>query len=205
MKQLTILSAALAFLSPSVGAYDDLTVLSDEFDISHPVTNWQRIYEIEGWGNDVVQQFDINTSRPGRMTMVPYTSSWYVEWRGELTFKTVTGDFVTTTDVKPRNRAGTGALPVSKPMVLTNGLRLPNSTVVNGCNPDLVAAFDYVRYARPVVPANLTGTNFSNAGTVSDAQLLSVLGDNANVPGGAAVAPVLSTPAFFQRKDSVSP
>jgi hypothetical protein len=90
-------------------AYDDLTLLSDEFDAAHTLTNWQRIYQVEGWGNNVLQQFDINNSRAGHMTMVPYTSSWYAEWRGELTFKTVTGDFVITTDVEPRNRAGTGA------------------------------------------------------------------------------------------------
>src|SRR5262245_16902205 len=109
MKRFAILSAVVVVLSPSVGAYDDLTMLSDEFDAAHTITNWQRIYQVEGWGNDVLQQFDINVSRPGRMTMVPYTSTWYAEWRGELTFKTVTGDFVITTDVEPRNRAGTGA------------------------------------------------------------------------------------------------
>jgi len=100
MKRLSILLVAVAGLaapSSSVRAYDDLTILSDEFDAAHTLTNWQRIYQVEGWGNDVLQQFDINTSRPGRMTMVPYTSSWYAEWRGELTFKTVTGDFIITT------------------------------------------------------------------------------------------------------------
>lgn len=300
-------------LSPSAGAYDDLTILSDEFDATHTRTNWQRIYQVEGWGNDVLQQFDINTSRPGRMTMVPYTSSWYAEWRGELTFKTVTGDFVITTDVEPRNRAGNGApgsqfslagimvrtprsmtspaqwtaggqnyvflslgaasnpgtyqyevkttsnsvstlqisggvprasiqvarigahlimlrrdqggawqvhrryfrpdmpatlqagltvytdWPVCESVgfqyqnqyVLTNGLRLPNGVTVAGCSPDLVALFEYVRYARPQVPGNLAGANFSSA-AVSDAQLLSFLGEPASVPGGAAVAPMLT-------------
>jgi hypothetical protein len=65
------------------------------------------------------------------MTMVPYTSSWYAEWRGELACKYVSGDFVITTDV----------------------------------------------------------------GGVTDAQLLSFLGENANHPGGASVAPVLVQPA----------
>lgn len=300
-------------------AHDDLTALSDEFDAAHSVTNWQRIYQVEGWGNNVLQQFDINTSRPGRMTMVPYTSSWYAEWRGELTFKRITGDFVITTDIEPRNRAGNGApgsqyslagIMVRAPrtmtspaqwtpggqnyvflstgaannpgsyqyevkstlnsqsmlyisngaparssiqvarlgphlillrrgqggiwqvhqryfrpdmpptlqagltvytdwavcesvgfqyqnqVVLTNGLRLPNGTVVGGCNPDLVAAFDYVRYARPQVPNNLAGASFSSPAAVTDAQLLSFLGEPANVPGGAAIAPVLGSPGL---------
>jgi hypothetical protein len=301
-------------------AYDDLTLLSDEFDAAHTLTNWQRIYQVEGWGNNVLQQFDINNSRAGHMTMVPYTSSWYAEWRGELTFKTVTGDFVITTDVEPRNRAGTGApgsqyslagimvraprtmtnpaqwtaggqnyvflslgtannpgsyqfevkttqnsqstlyisngaparasiqvarlgphlimlrraaggawqvhqrysrpdmpttlqagltvytdWPVCETVgfqyqnqyVLTNGLRLPNGSTVSGCNPDLVAAFDYVRYARPQIPSNLAGANFSNAGSVTDAQLLTFLGEAANHPGGAAVAPQFVQPAYL--------
>jgi len=312
----------LAALSPSAGAYDDLTILSDEFDAAHTRTNWQRIYQVEGWGNDVLQQFDINTTRSGRMTMVPYTSSWYAEWRGELTFKTVTGDFVITTDVEPRNRAGNGApgsqyslagimvraprtmtspaqwmpggqnyvflslgaasnpgtyqyevkttsnsvstlyisnnapsrasiqvarlgphlimlrrdqggawqvhrryfrpdmpatlqagltvytdWPVCEAVgfqyqnqfVLTNGLRLPNGAMVSGWNPDLVAAFDYVRYARPQVPASLVGANFSSAAVVSDGQLLSFLGEPGDVPGGAATAPVLTSPVHSQQ------
>jgi len=82
--------------------------------------------------------------------------------------------------------------------VLTNGLRLPNGATVGGCNPDLVAAFEYVRYARPQVPGNLSGANFSSAAAVSDAQLLSFLGEQANVPGGAAAAPTLSTPGHSQ-------
>jgi hypothetical protein len=310
---------ALALAAARAGAYDDLTALSDEFDAAHTVTNWQRIYQVEGWGNDALQQFDINTSRPGRMTMVPYTSSWYEEWRGELTYKTVTGDFVITTDVEPRNRAGTGApgsqyslagIMVRTPrtmtspaqwaaggqnyvflslgaasnpgtyqyevkttsnsvstlyisngapsrasiqvarigphfimlrrdqggawqvhrryfrpdmpatlqagltvytdwnvcatvgfqyqnqFVLTNGLQLPNGTTVSGCNPDLRAAFEYVRYARPQVPGNLAGASLSSAAAVSDAQLLTFLGEAANVPGGAMTPPSLSSPSF---------
>jgi hypothetical protein len=319
MKRSILLFALLVALSPPVRAYDDLTILSDEFDAAGTLTNWQRIYQVEGWGNNVLQQFDIDTSRPGRMVMVPYTSSWYAEWRGELTFKTVTGDFVITADVEPRNRAGAGApgsqyslagimvraprtmtnpgqwtpggqnyvflslgaasnpgtyqyevkttsnsvstlyisngapsrasiqvarlgahlillrrdqggswqvhqryfrpdLPAllqagltvytdwpvcesvgfqyQNQFVLTNGLRLPNSVVVSGCNPDLVAAFDYVRYTRPQVPAELQAANFSNPVAVTDAQLLSFLGDPADVPGGAATPPTITQPGY---------
>ena len=311
--------AILSVCALSAVAYDDLTVLSDEFDSAHTVTNWQRIHQVEGWGNDALQVFDINTTQPGRLTMVPHTSSWYAEWRGELTYKTVTGDFVITTDVEPRNRAGTGApgsqyslagIMVRTPrtmtnpaqwtpggqnyvflstgaannpgtfqyevkttlnsqstlyisngapahssiqvarigphlillrrepggawqvhqryfrpdmpatlqagltvytdwptceavgfqyqnqFVLTNGLRLPNGVVLNNCRPDLFATFDYVRYARPIVPATLAGANLSNASAVSDAQLLAFLGEIANVRGGASIAPVLTAPRF---------
>jgi hypothetical protein len=76
--------------------------------------------------------------------------------------------------------------------VLTNGLALPDGGVLNGCNPDLAASFEFVRYRRPNIPGELAGANFSNPQTVSDVQLLSFLGENANHPGGAAVSPTVT-------------
>lgn len=53
-------------------------------------------------------------------------------------------------------------------------------------NPDLTASFDYARFARPDVPAALVGADLSQSAFVSDAQLLSFLGDNANIdPNGS--------------------
>lgn len=302
----------LALLIALRAAGDDLTPLSDEFDDAGSLSQWRRIYQVEGWGNNALQQLDINTTRPGRLWMVPHTSSWYAEWRGELTFKTVTGDFVITTDVEPRNRARTGApnslyslagimvrtprtmtqpsqwtpggqnyvflsmgaadqpgsyqyevkttlnsistlyisngapsratiqvarigphllmlrrdaggpwrvhqryfrpdmpatlqagltvytdWPVCETVgsaqqnvtVLTNGARLPNGGIVSGAQPDLSASFDYVRFARPTIPSGLRNANLSNAGSVSDAQILAFLGDAASPPGGAVIAP----------------
>lgn len=319
LRYFVVIVSAVILLDATASGYDGLTALSDEFDAAHTLTNWQRIYQVEGWGNDVLQQFDINITRPGRMTMVPYSSTWLGEYRGELTFKVVTGDFVITTEVEARNRAGNGApgsqfslagimvrvprtmtspeqwtpggenyvllslgaatspgtvqyetmfthnsdsvllispnararatiqiarsgphlimllrdedrgwhvhqrvlrrdmpatlqagltvytdLPTcsavgfqyQNQLVLTNGLRLPNGVVLENCNPDLVATFDYVRYARPAMPVNLAGANLSDAAAVSDEQLLSFLGESANVPGGAATAPMLSMPRF---------
>ncbi|MEZ6129749.1 MAG: Calx-beta domain-containing protein [Planctomycetaceae bacterium] len=48
-------------------------------------------------------------------------------------------------------------------------------------NPDLVAGYEYARYVRPQVPAELQGVDLVNAAT--DEQLLSFLGGNANLPG----------------------
>ncbi len=293
-----------AFTAWALHGADDLTPLSDEFRSPSSRTNWQRIYQTEGWGNDALATFDLGQQRPGRLLMVPHTSSWYAEWRGELTYKTVTGDFVITTDVEVSRRGGGGApnslyslagLMVRAPRtmtspaqwtpggqnyvflslgaantpgtyqhevkttvnsvsvldvtpgtpraqiqvarigrhlillrrppggswvvhrrysrpdfpatlqagltvytdwpgcervsfadqnvtVLTNGARLPDGTSFSGANPDLEAAFDYVRYARPNVPANLTGADLSNPAAVSDAQLLTFLGDSAHEP-----------------------
>lgn len=296
--------ALFALLGFALHAADDLTPLSDEFRSPATRTNWQRIYQTEGWGNDALATFDLGGTRPGRLLLVPHTSSWYAEWRGELTYKSVTGDFVITTDVEVSRRGGGGApnslyslagIMVRAPRtmtspaqwtpggqnyvflslgaantpgtyqhevkttlnsvstleisagtpraqiqvarlgrhlillrcppggswvvhrrysrpdfpatlqagltvytdwtscervgptaqnitVLTNGARLPDGTIFSGADPDLEAAFDYVRYARPQVPANLTGADLSNPAAVSDAQLLAFLGDAAHEP-----------------------
>ena len=51
-------------------------------------------------------------------------------------------------------------------------------------NPDLVASFEYARYARPVVPVRFQGMDLVSS--VSVEQLLTFLGDNANpVPGNS--------------------
>jgi len=301
--KLSLLAISLSVAAAQ--AEDDLAPLSDEFHHAGTITNWRRIHQVEGWGNDVLEQFNINTARAGRLFMAPHSSTWYAENRGELTFKEVTGDFVITTEVEPTRRSGGGAprseyslagIMVRTPRtmtspaqwtpggqnyiflslgaasnpgnyqfevkttlnsqstlhitdnappramiqvarlgphlialrsapdgswvvhrryqradmparlqagltvytdwplcagvgfenqntrVLTNGTRLANGSIVSGANPDLLAAFDYVRYRRPQIPANLAGANFSNPSAVSDAQLLSFLGANANLP-----------------------
>lgn len=52
-------------------------------------------------------------------------------------------------------------------------------------NPDLTASFGYTRFARPDVPAAFVGADLSSPAVASDAQLLSFLGNNANIdPNG---------------------
>lgn len=52
-------------------------------------------------------------------------------------------------------------------------------------NPDLTASFGYTRFARPDVPAALVGANLALPAVASDTQLLSFLGNNANIdPNG---------------------
>ncbi|MEW6302216.1 MAG: immunoglobulin domain-containing protein [Verrucomicrobiota bacterium] len=93
---------------PTTAQVNDLAPLSDEFNSAATLANFQRIHQVEGWGADKLEVLDINNSTPGRLVMIPYTSSWYQDYVGELTFKSVTGDFVITTATIPRNRAQTG-------------------------------------------------------------------------------------------------
>lgn len=60
----------------------------------------------------------------------------------------------------------------------------PDPTPGEPFNPDLVAAYDYARFQRPQIPASLQGLDLTTNGT--DEELLSFLGDRANVPAVAA-------------------
>jgi len=51
-----------------------------------------------------------------------------------------------------------------------------NQTVIQTGTPDLKARFDYVRYARPVLPDELKGSALSDAKRVSDEAILTVFG-----------------------------
>jgi hypothetical protein len=280
----------------AAGAWDDLSLHSDEFDDPESIRRWRQVWREEGWGADQLQTWEINGRHQGRMTMVPHTSTWFRDWRGVLTFQEVDGDFVMTTEVEVSGRSGSGAplstyslagimirqprTSVTSPATWTPGgenyvflslgcgdtpgtfqfevkttrdsdsvlelspassrariqvarvgasflmLRqegdgpwlvhrrysradLPgimqvglttytdwpgasaldpwmhNQTVIAGGHPDLLARFEYARYARPRVPTELAGRDLTNPAQVSDAALLSFLGSNANTPGGA--------------------
>lgn len=277
-----------------------LSTLSDEFDDSATLGNWQRIYQVEGWNANQLETWDIDTTQAGRMVMIPYSSSWFEDYRGNFAFKTVTGDFVATAEIFIDDRDGgdgnmipesdysLGGVLVRAPRAITdptaewslggenytflsmgNGntsgaglsfqfedkttvdsnstLILTNTTTDNaviqlariggdvivlrqspgqswvvhrrfdrddfpatlqvgafsytdwptvsglpvfqnnisvttgpGTNADIVAGFEYFRFEEPVVPPALVGQDLGPSGGVSDAQLLSFLGDNAN-------------------------
>jgi hypothetical protein len=55
-----------------------------------------------------------------------------------------------------------------------------NKMVIKNGQPDLIAEFDYVRYARPKVPSELQKRDLANAQQVTDEQLLSFLGEHVN-------------------------
>lgn len=273
---------------PAPPTTDDLAVLSDDFG-GATLSGWQRIFQVEQWGFDQLEAQDLGQTRPGWLTLVPYTSSWYQDWRGILMFKEVTGDMIVTTRVRSTNRADTGAPSVNYslagimvraprpgvtpatwtaggenyvflslgaanvpgtfqtevktttdsnsiieieqaagpeaqvrvarigsvvitlireettpwrihrrfnrtdfPSTLQVGLTVytdwsfifasytpqqHNTTLITGGNPDLQAQFDFVTYARPVVPPALSGRDLTDPFDVPDAELLAFLGN----------------------------
>jgi hypothetical protein len=86
-----------------------LASLSDAFDTPQTLARWQRVSQREGWGRDPVASVDIDQTRPGWLTLVPQTSSWYEDYVGEMFYREASGDFVVEARVQSRNRTGSGA------------------------------------------------------------------------------------------------
>lgn len=89
-------------------AADDLTALSDDFENADTLTDWQRLYQTEGWAADQLESWDINGSQPGRMVLTPYTTVWYQDYRGPMVYKELTGDFIVTSQVHISDRDDVG-------------------------------------------------------------------------------------------------
>ena len=90
---------------------DDLQPLSDEFDDPSTLSRWDRLYQVEGWSHDQLETWDIDTTTPGEMRMMPYTSSWYHNLRGVLVHKPITGNFVVTARLLVGNRTDSSQPP----------------------------------------------------------------------------------------------
>lgn len=104
-----MLVTALLLTSAAVAAppeKDDLAALSDDFNDPKTLTSWLRVFREERMGADQLERFDIGRTKPGWMTLMPYTSVWYQDWRGVLVHKRVRGDFVVTTQVRATGRSG---------------------------------------------------------------------------------------------------
>ncbi len=76
---------------------DDLAKFSDEFDQPSSLGAWRRLYQTEDSRANQLQQISI---RRGALTLLPYTSTWYNDWRGALLYKLVRGNFIATTHVR---------------------------------------------------------------------------------------------------------
>jgi DNA-binding beta-propeller fold protein YncE len=128
----------LAQLTYAPPVIDDLSILSDEFEAAETLGNWQRNYLVEGWGPSAnkFETWDINTSRPGHMRVMPVSSTWYNHNTAGLAFKTVTGNFVATIRLDAQRRHGLPGRPqsdytwaglmVRAPRALTNAAPFPD-------------------------------------------------------------------------------
>ena len=90
---------------------DDLAPLGDEFDDSNTLSQWQRLNDTEGWNADKLELFDINSSAPGNMRIMPYTTTWFMDLTGPLVYKEISGDFAVTMRMNVQRRNGQSGRP----------------------------------------------------------------------------------------------
>ncbi len=81
----------------------------DEFDNSATLSEWQRNFQTENWGQDQLELLDIDVTNTGALTMMPYSVVTWEDRLGPIVYKSVAGDFVVTTSVTVTNRTGDGA------------------------------------------------------------------------------------------------
>jgi len=86
--------------------YAQLADLSDEFKRVCSLGDWQNVEEVEGWPQTHLEEYDINISNEGQLTMVPWTTAWFDDYRSTLLFKEVVGDFIFTIFANSSNKAG---------------------------------------------------------------------------------------------------
>lgn len=103
-----LLALALGLAAPAAPA-QGLLPAGDEFDDAATWAQWSRVRATEQWGSDPVEAWDIDTTTPGAMTLVPVTVTWYQDWTGPLAYRLVSGDFALTSHVRATGRDGVSA------------------------------------------------------------------------------------------------
>jgi hypothetical protein len=121
---------------------------SDEFDAPQALSRFQQIWRRESWPFDSLQRREITN---GHLMMVPYSSGWWEDYRAELTYQEITGDFVVTTAVQPRNRVGLDA-----------GTGAPGSTSGGAFESEYSLGGLMIRAPRPAV--ELSNSNWQRGG-----------------------------------------
>ncbi len=89
----------------NVSIHAQLSDLSDEFNRVCSLSDWQNVEEVEGWPQSHLEEYDVNVSNEGHLTMIPWTTAWFDDYRSTLLFKEVTGDFIFTILVSSSNKA----------------------------------------------------------------------------------------------------
>ncbi len=131
MRVIILMASVWLTMTLSTRVYGQIEELSDEFHNACSVDEWSDINTIEGWNASHLEEFDINQSNHGFMTMMPWTTAWYQNYRSNLMFKDVPGDFIFTTRVTATNRAEND-IPGSTYSLAGTMIRTPRNDIQNG-------------------------------------------------------------------------
>ena len=98
----------LVVVFASSSSYSQLNLLSDEFNRTCSLNDWQNVEEVEGWPQTHLEEYDVNVSNQGHLTMIPWTTAWFDDYRSTLLFKEVSGDFIFSIFVNSSNQTEDG-------------------------------------------------------------------------------------------------
>ncbi len=76
-----------------------ISYLSDEFDDSSSLSNWNIFNQINGLPQRI-NTIDINNHSKGNLYLNPYPAAWYGGYHGVFLYKKVKGNFIATTRIK---------------------------------------------------------------------------------------------------------
>ena len=79
---------------------------SDEFNRACSMENWKSVNVEECWNATHLEVIDIDLSHEDKLTLMPWTTAWYGNYRSNLLYKEVSGNFAYTILVSATNRAG---------------------------------------------------------------------------------------------------
>ncbi|HSH93868.1 MAG TPA: Ig-like domain-containing protein, partial [Roseimicrobium sp.] len=114
---------------------DDLAPRGDEFGNASSISQWSLLQNAEGWNINKLEQWNVNSSAPGRMRLMPTTTAWYMNLRGPMVFKEVTGDFIATVRIDIGRRNNQPGRPEAAYSFGGLMIRAPQNTVAAAPNP----------------------------------------------------------------------
>ena len=86
--------------------FSQIQLLNNEFDNQVSLSaNWLNINDVEQWNSEHLELFGIDNIVSSHLHIMPKTGTWYANYRSNLLFKELSGDFVMTTEVSSTNRA----------------------------------------------------------------------------------------------------
>ncbi|MBX2816094.1 MAG: T9SS type A sorting domain-containing protein [Saprospiraceae bacterium] len=96
MKNQMVLALLATLMVASAAAQQSAN--NDEFEDASSLSDWQNITDVD-YNAEHFEILDINATTSGQLTLQPYTSAWFAQYRGGFIYKDLTGDFVFTSQV----------------------------------------------------------------------------------------------------------
>ena len=129
-------SILIFLLLVSISGFGQIDTLSDEFNRPCSLYEWQEVNTVEQWNASHLEVRDIGITNDDELTLMPWTTAWYADYRSNLLFKEVSGNFIFSSRVRAINRAMTG-LPSSTFSLGGLMLRIPTGITPATWTPGL--------------------------------------------------------------------